>query len=336
MEPYENGKQRIEEIAASVSNGEEPSHTVREILSWFDYERRGASIVSVIRQCLEDNDLATEPDFETPYIGESVRFVKRAAAEAAKAAADQPPIDPTFRIRRLEAANQPVVRVTPEDQLRRATTLMSLHDFSQLPVMPNDRDVKGVISWGSIGRRLATGKLPTTVRECMDPHHEIRADISLFDAIDTIVESGYVLVRNDQGKISGIVTTTDLSRQFQQLGEPFLLIGEIENYVRRIIKGRFSPEQLAGFKDPSDSSRGVQRVEDLSLGEYCRILEKESQWKSLDLDIDRKEFIEILHKVRDIRNDIMHFEPDGISDEALGVLRQMVKFFQSIAWVGAI
>lgn len=336
MDPFENGKRRIEEIAGAVSEGKEPSNTVREILSWFTYERRGAFIVSVIRQCLEDNDLATQPDFEAPYIDEPVKFVQRAIAETAKAATDQPRIDPTFRIRRLEAANQSVVRVAPDDQLRRATTLMSLNDFSQLPVMPNERDVKGVISWGSIGRRLATGKLPTAVSECLDPHHEIRADTSLFDAIGTIVENGYVLVRNDHGEISGIVTTTDLSRQFQQLGEPFLLIGEIENYVRLIIKGKFSAEQLASFKDPADSSRTVQRVEDLTFGEYCRLLENESRWQSLDLDIDRKEFIKSLHKVRDIRNDIMHFEPDGVSEEALMVLRQVVKFFQAIARIGAI
>ncbi len=39
---------------------------------------------------------------------------------------------------------------------------MQLHDYSQLPVMKNDREVSGVVTWDSIGRRLALG------REC--PH----------------------------------------------------------------------------------------------------------------------------------------------------------------------
>lgn len=331
MEPYENGKQRIEEIAASVSNGEEPSHTVQEILGWFSYEQQGASIVAVIRQCLEDNDLATEPDFEAFCIGESIKFVKIAAPET-----DQPPIDPTFRIRRLKAADKPVVSVSPDSHWHRATTLMLLHNFSQLPVMTSKWDVKGIVSWASIGKRLALGQEFTRVRECMDQHQEIGIDSSLFDAIAMIVESECVLVRNKQREISGIVTTADLSLEFRKLGEPFLLIGEIENYVRRIIKGRFPSEQLAGFKDPSDSSRVVQRVEDLSFGEYRRILEDESNWQSLGLSIHRKEFIKKLDEVRNIRNDIMHFKPAGVSDEALEILRQLVNLFQSMAEAGAI
>jgi hypothetical protein len=63
----------------------------------------------------------------------------------------------------------------------------------------------------------------------MDPHHEISVNAPLFEAIHSIVEHDCVLVRAVNKKICGIVTTTDLSMQFAQLGEPFLLLGQIEN-----------------------------------------------------------------------------------------------------------
>jgi hypothetical protein len=66
------------------------------------------------------------------------------------------------------------------------------------------------------------------------------------------VEQGYVLVRDETNKVVGIVTTSDLSLQFKQLTEPFLLLGEIENQVRRLMDGKFTRDELAHAKDPND------------------------------------------------------------------------------------
>ena len=35
-----------------------------------------------------------------------------------------------------------------------------------------------------------------------------------------------------------------MSLRFQQLAEPFLLLGEIENHIRRLIDGKFSLEDV--------------------------------------------------------------------------------------------
>ena len=75
---------------------------------------------------------------------------------------------------------------------------MLAYDFSQLPVMVGERDVKGIVSWTSVGRGLALGgKLnDTEVRECMDQARIISADKSLFDAINDIVSNQYVLIQD--------------------------------------------------------------------------------------------------------------------------------------------
>lgn len=55
--------------------------------------------------------------------------------------------DPTFRIGSLPAANKILVTVNQNDDVARAITLMLQYDFSQLPVMQGDREVKGVVTW---------------------------------------------------------------------------------------------------------------------------------------------------------------------------------------------
>jgi hypothetical protein len=52
-----------------------------------------------------------------------------------------------------------------------------------------------------------------------------------------------------------------------------LLLGEIEQHVRKLIEGKFALSELQEAKDPADAQRTVERVADLTLGEYIRLLE---------------------------------------------------------------
>jgi hypothetical protein len=46
------------------------------------------------------------------------------------------------------------------------------------------------------------------------------------------------LVQAPDRTICGIVTAADFSEQFRILAEPFVLIGEIENNIRKLIHGK--------------------------------------------------------------------------------------------------
>jgi hypothetical protein len=173
-----------------------------------------------------------------------------------------------------------------------------------------------------------------TVRECMQPHREVMLSDSLFAVIAKIVEYSYVLVRGEDRRIAGIVTTADLSLQFLQLSEPFLLLSEIENHVRSLIDGRFTSEELAQVRDPSDSDREIGSVADLTFGEHIRLLENSINWTRTSLMVDRTVFVRELDHVRRIRNDVMHFDPDGITDEDLGLLRHFVRFLHQLKEIG--
>jgi hypothetical protein len=170
----------------------------------------------------------------------------------------------------------------------------------------------------------------------MGPHAEVSSEASLFAAIPIIVEHGYALVRAGSDKrLVGIITTSDLSLQFQQLSEPFLLLGEIENHLRKIIGPKFGPEELAALKDPSDTGRLIKSVSDLAFGEYKRLLEEPSKWQTLRLNLDRAVFVELLDKVRKTRNEVMHFDPDGIEDESLKDLRDFARMLRTLQTIGA-
>lgn len=116
-------------------------------------------------------------------------------------------------------------------------------------------------------------------------------------ASSKLVERDVVLVRNNENKIIGLVTTYDISRQFSDLSEPFLLLSEIENHLRRLIDGKFSLEELKANRDPNDANRKIENVANLTFGEYVRLLDKPANWDRLGYDLSRAECTKRLPEV---------------------------------------
>ncbi len=329
IDPEEKLKVIVEQLRKGVVPQRE---TVRTFLLWFGASRRGYRVSRRIKNHLEYHGLRTEPDFEYAYIDGQISFQKDASPNAVQ---ENSAIDPTHRIARLVSANRAPVSVKPDSTLQQTITLMMTYDYSQLPVMTSPRDLKGVVSWKSIGSRLALKRPCTCARECMDPARELAVDDSLFSAISAVAECDYVLVRAKDNQICGIITASDLTIQFQKLAEPFLLVGEIENGVRRMLHGRFTKEELASVKNPDDKDRVVEAISGLTFGEYIRLLEAEPNWQKIGLEIDKVEFTKRLGEIRDIRNDVMHFDPDGLDDEDLKLLREFSGFLKRLRDAGA-
>ena len=277
------------------------------------------------RESLALHGLRTSPDFEFEYVDDSITV--ELEVDIAEIDADKPRNDPTVRVALLEAAHRPPLRVAPDDPLVKATTLMRIEDYSQLPVMTNDRDVRGMVSWQSIGEVYARGHNPVMVRECMEDAHEIDEKMPLADATDKICEHGYVLVRASDRRITGIVTAVDIANQFKQGAHPFFLIGEIEYHLRNLVRRKFTVEELGSA---SDGNKEVRGPDDLTFGGYCRLLEKPEAWETLGLNVDRKSFVDLLHSVREIRNDIMHFTPDEHDPSDIDRLERMALFFRKL------
>ncbi len=202
--------------------------------------------------------------------------------------------------------------------------------------MTTDREVKGVISWKGIGSRLALKRPCITVQESMEPAQIASVDESIFTAIERVALHDYVLVRAKDNVICGIVSAADFNEQFRKLAEPFLLVGEVENGVRGILHGRFTAKELQEAKAPGDDGRTINGIADLTFGEYIRLLQSEKGWKKLNLEIDRVEFVSRLNNIREIRNNVMHFDPDRLEPSEISTLREFAKFLKTLRELGAV
>ena len=338
MDGYERLKTLSERMRKEVDGGAAPNPeelTVRVFLSWFGYARRGRNNVSQIRHILAEFDLRTIPDFEFTWIDGTISIeLDPDAVEGITAAEEQ--IDPTVRIGAIEAANRKPTTVDLNSPLSVATTLMQTNDFSQLPVMQGEREVKGIITWKSIGTKLSLGHECELVRDCMNPiAPEVQIEAPLFSAIGDISQHGYILVRGHDRVITGILTSSDLSDQFVQLAGPFVSLGEIEGYLRSLVDRKFTIDEMREALGHSGGEPPVSGPEDLTLGGYCQLLGREDLWQRLNLNLDRKEFLKVLHWIREKRNDVMHFDPEGLEPEDTRKLENLAMFFRNLRRIKA-
>lgn len=115
-----------------------------------------------------------------------------------------------------------------------------------------------------------------------------------------------------------------------ELAEPFLLVGEIEGYLRQFIqRGNFTPEELneiCGLEEAKE----ISGVDDLTFGGYCRLLQNPESWNRINLRIDQQVFAEVLDSVRETRNNTMHFNLGDIGEDTK-TLRNVSRFLDRLA-----
>ena len=80
MDGHERLTALAERMKREVDNGAAPSSeelTVRELLGWFGYSRRGSDVVGQIRHVLAELDLQTNPDFVGIWMGAQISIETR-------------------------------------------------------------------------------------------------------------------------------------------------------------------------------------------------------------------------------------------------------------------
>lgn len=343
----------LEQIAAELKERKTATPvTIRTFLSWFDAQRRTPGNVEYINTQMSMAGLRTVPNYLNIWVDTPITFEliaeHPAETENRESAGFQPTIhdpelaldstsaaDPSFKIGKIASANNPPVSVKPNATLEEAVTLMLARNFSQLPVMTTDREVKGVVSWASIGARLATKTTGPDVQTYMDDHQEIVISASLFSGIRIILEHNYVLVRSPDRKVSGIVTASDIALEFEEISTPFLLLAEIENNLRSLISKKLTMTDIKRACGEEHLPKEFSGVSELTFGNYVRILEHVDNWAKLGLYLDRITFCSELSVINTIRNDVMHFDPDPLSEQDLSKLRNVAKMFDLLRNLGA-
>ena len=321
--PSEDLLEKIKEIKAAEK---EFNISPRYLVNSFGFEKRTSGNRGVISKFLEEKQVETEPDYTNVWIDGEITLRHKKKAKAKRTT------DPIQRIKLIPAANRDPIVVKKESTLTEATTLMRMNSFSQLPVVAGPRQVFGYISWETIGNGIANGVisdkvLPYTSRDISVLEYET----PLLEAIKIVIKEEFAVVQREDKTLSGIITLADVSEQFMSIAEPFLFLEEIENHIRQVLHGKLLIEEVIKSCATSDATRTITHIDDLNFGEYVRIFEHPELWKKLNLSVDKSLFVKQLDKVRQIRNDIMHFEPEGITVAQLGDLRNMSKFMIAIS-----
>jgi predicted transcriptional regulator len=331
----------FKEILEHVQKTNKPYITYPSVATgYLGYSRRGWKVVEAINKLLDEHELLCEPEFGSAWFYGQIEIKPKPKLGAGKQINESNDTDPTPRLSLLKTANlneiketekgEGLISVTRDTPLNKAITLMILYNFSQIPILSGPREVDGVISWKSIGRALALGKTCSIVSDCKDDVVILNYDEPLFNAVKFVIEKDFVLVRQKDKTISGIVTMTDIGEQFISMAEPFLIIEQIENHIRKILDQKFSTEDLSLQLTHEGKPKEINSLSDLSFGHYIKIIEDPKKFEKLKLNIDRSLLVKQLEEVRKIRNDVMHFDPDGITTESLELLRLTVTFLHTL------
>ena len=299
-----------------------------EITNSFGYQKRSWGLADRVNQFLEQNEMELSGNFY------QANFYSDLTLRHKKIATTKVVIDPIKRVDSLAAAtkNKPIF-VERNSSLVHAITLMQQHGYSQLPVVSGgERNLCGYISWKTIGLKLWHKKDIEKVSDCMETGISIiPLKAPLLDAIKTIALKKFVVVIKDDKTLSGIITASDIASEFFSItqAEAFLLLEQIELQIRILI-GRASLLEEDLKKVCVEPDREVKYIDDLTFGEYQRIMENSKYWAKLNIQNDHTDFIKFIDEIRQIRNDVMHFEPDGIGEEKMQILRDMARYLTEL------
>ena len=240
MNVREDFKEIIKEIH---ENGKEFTISVRDFLGYFHCEKRTKGNKGRIDNYLKTNNLETVPDYSSVWIDGDLTLKHKAKAKSKKN------LDPIQRISILPSANKPPITITRDAKLSDAITLMMMHNYSQLPVLGNPKNVAGFITWETIGYGITNGKTSNDVKDYLNNKSNIlEHDTPLLEAIKTVIDKEFVVVQKKDKSIAGIVTIADISTQFLTLTEPFLLLEQIENLIRQLLDEKFLVDDILKSK----------------------------------------------------------------------------------------
>ncbi|WP_067565338.1 CBS domain-containing protein [Nocardia acidivorans] len=327
--------------------------TLPELLDRFGFRLRNYESVPVISAALEAAGLITDPPFtdcgrKTPIRIKSVDASDRTDAEPAEEfdSADgfdlSAPPQQKFTVGQLAV---PLTSVSSTDELSHALTCMRTNNFSQVPVIdgpsePNGpSELKGTITWDSLALLQNKPHLEQNLTNAIDPKPPVAdANSDLFQRLSEICHYGYVLVRDNLGRLTGIVTTADVTEHFHTIALPFFLVGEIEILLRHCL----SPITADAIKAAKEKD-GSGKVQNLMFGATISLIQHDhknatqaatadANWKALNWKtINRVDFVQRLREVKNIRNSIAHFDGKPPTEAELTELRQFKALLEQLA-----
>ncbi|WGW11536.1 CBS domain-containing protein [Saxibacter everestensis] len=316
--------------------------STRRFITHWGSQRRGAQVTQRIGEDLKSYGLTTDPWFEYGWIDDEVSIVIDESDDGENDRVEGPhefqetnriasTVAGALRVGQVPSASADLVSITPSSSLAEAQSLMMRHDFSQLPVLSGDRDIRGMISWESLAQFRMHRGATMALSDCITPVSTVELTDDLLPLVPQIIRDGYVLVLARNRTLSGIVTTADLSEAFSSMAGPFLLVGECERYLRVVVDRYFETSALVAAARPGNADRTVKSSANLTFGELARLFEPVESWSRFNWEIDRSVFLAALEEARVLRNEVMHFSTDAIDQSSLYELANLVRWLKILS-----
>lgn len=340
---------RYEELNAArerAQAGTPEELTVRDLIRRWGAQEREREVINQIEADLANHGLVTVPDFRAVGLESMVTLtvppdpdeVEEPEAAPAVPTAHRPTVHMPVAVAGNEESDDigltlgnvlprdhQLVSVPPSASLKEAITQMLMRDFSQIPVLRGERDLRGVVTWQSIAIARQTGT-EASLSDAMIAARDFSYDTRLLDVVEVLLQEDFVFVRAHDKRVYGIVTAADVVRVYYNMATPFFLIGELDQELRRLIRNRFEIEEL---RRVCVSGTGLQSFDDMTMGDYLSVLRNPTCWEKLGWDLDRKVVGDHLDEIRKIRNKVAHFNPDPPSAHDVDRLRNFLKVIRT-------
>jgi CBS domain-containing protein len=313
------------------------SVSLPDFLAVFGMRVRNYQTVPLVATALKDAGLATVPSFAVCGLKERLLVVAETAEVQEEADGGEESGEllqgtlpqHSFKIGDLPSARAGVVSVLPSAQLSQATHIMQTKNYSQVPVIDGTSGLRGVVTWKSVAARYATGAVPTLANTMVEDVPVALVNQELFPLLPMVIEAGYLLVLDENGSYSGIVTAADITARFHATALPFFLVGEIEFGLRKCLGAKLSPDAIRAVQH---KNKQTGNIADLMFGQYLTLLradekhptlraQADANWAALGwTGVNRTQFVHALGRVKDIRNKIAHFDNEPLTEQLIAEL----------------
>jgi predicted transcriptional regulator len=326
--------------------------SVRTLLGQWGVNAREHRVSRHIEADLDNHALLTRPNFLKVSLDDDVTLVAvqpelsmaepqlESAAPGVAPSVTSDPVTPEtnahaeigLTLGNVMSSARKLVFVKPTATFAEAMTLMLMNDYSQLPVLQNKYKCVGAVTWRSIAyAQMKDASAPFSAAIVKKVTVE-SYDRDLHHLLPVIQAEDFVVVTDDLNVVSGIVTTADVVGLYGERTLPFLLIGELDQELRQVMSN--IDIDVIRAVCPSTTGDAVKSHDDMTMGQYQQVLANPECWAMIGWALDRSAFIARLDELRRIRNDVMHFNPDGVPDDTVDHLRHMLALIREFGSSG--
>ncbi|MFU8772740.1 MAG: CBS domain-containing protein, partial [Anaerolineales bacterium] len=162
----------------------------------------------------------------------------------------------------IEGRGTPV-SVNKSDPISTALTIMLENDYSQLPVLDDQDQILGMITYKNILRALKYYQADLdelVVKNAIESADKFDLEDDIFDILPSLLANNAVLITGMGEQLIGIVTNYDTTEYFRKRSEDLMIIEEIELNIRDLIHLTFENDD--GIINNENLQKSINRITD--------------------------------------------------------------------------